>query len=324
MELVGIARNPVPSGAIPGSFTARDGVTIRYAIWPRTADSALGTICLFGGRGEFIEKYFETIADLRRRGFAVAMMDWRGQGGSDRLLKNRRKGHVEDFTHFDRDLSQFMSEIVLPDCPAPFYGMAHSMGGHILLRSAVTKVCWFDRIILSAPMIDILPEMTRAPARRAFVEFLVLIGLGDLFIPGGTPQPWELRPFDDNQLTSDPLRHQRIQDILREAPSLGLGSPTLGWVQAATRSIMQINAYGFPLSIRVPVLIIAAGNDTVVSNQALETFATHVKTCQLLVIAGAKHELLQERDEIREQFWAAFDAYVPGSNRTMSESHLGM
>jgi lysophospholipase len=109
-------------------------------------------------------------------------------------------------------------------------------------------------------------------------------------------------------LTSDPLRHQRIQDVLREAPSLGLGSPTLGWVQAATRSIMQINAYGFPLSIRVPVLIIAAGNDTVVSNQAIESFATHVKTCQLLVIAGAKHELLQERDEIREQFWAAFDA----------------
>ena len=159
MELVGIARNPVPSGAIPGSFLSRDGVTIRYALWPRTADKRLGTVCLFTGRGEFIEKYFETISDLRRRGFAVACMDWRGQGGSDRLLKNARKGHVEDFADYARDLAQFMSNIVLPDCPAPYYGMAHSMGGHILLRSALTKVCWFDRIILSAPMIDILPEL---------------------------------------------------------------------------------------------------------------------------------------------------------------------
>ena len=117
MELVGIARNPVPNGAVPGSFVTRDGLTIRYALWPRTADRRLGTVCLFSGRGEFIEKYFETITDLRRRGFAVAMMDWRGQGGSDRLLKNPRKGHVEDFTDFDKDLGQFMSEIVLPDCP---------------------------------------------------------------------------------------------------------------------------------------------------------------------------------------------------------------
>lgn len=185
MELVGIARNPVPSGAIPGSFVARDGVTIRYALWPRTAETRLGTVCLFGGRSEFIEKYFETISDLRSRGFAVAMMDWRGQGGSDRLLKNPYKGHVEDFANYDRDLGQFMSEIVLPDCPAPFYGMAHSMGGHILLRSALTKVCWFDRIILCAPMIDILPELTRATALRYLVELAVLLGLGDFFIPKG-------------------------------------------------------------------------------------------------------------------------------------------
>ena len=192
MELVGIARNPVPNGAVPGSFVTRDGLTIRYALWPRTADRRLGTVCLFSGRGEFIEKYFETITDLRRRGFAVAMMDWRGQGGSDRLLKNPRKCHVEDFTDFDKDLGQFMSEIVLPDCPAPFYGMAHSMGGNILLRSALTKVCWFDRIMLSAPMIDIRPEFTQSTALRYAIEAQVLFGLGDRYVPGGKPQPLEL------------------------------------------------------------------------------------------------------------------------------------
>ena len=324
MELVGIARNPVPNGAVPGSFATRDGLTIRYALWPRTADRRLGTVCLFSGRGEFIEKYFETITDLRRRGFAVAMMDWRGQGGSDRLLKNARKGHVEDFADFDKDLGQFMSEIVLPDCPAPFYGMAHSMGGHILLRSALTKVCWFDRIILSAPMIDILPEFTQSTALRYMIEAQVLFGLGDRYVPGGKPQPFELEPFEDSKLTSDPLRYDRVRDVLKAAPWLSCGSPTLGWLQAAARSIMQINAFGFASSIKVPVLIVAAGNDTVVSTRAIEHFATRIKTGRHLVIAGAKHEILQERDEIRDQFWAAFDVYVPGSNRTMSESHIGL
>ena len=35
-----------------------------------------------------IEKYFEVVGELRRRGFAVAVLDWRGQGGSSRLLRN--------------------------------------------------------------------------------------------------------------------------------------------------------------------------------------------------------------------------------------------
>jgi lysophospholipase len=324
MELVGIARNPIPSGAMPGTMLARDGVKIRYCIWPRSAERARGTVCLFTGRTEFIEKYFETIGDLRRRGFAVAMMDWRGQGGSDRPLRNPSKGHVEDFAQYDGDLRQFMNEIVLPDCPAPFFGMAHSMGAHILLRSAVTKVCWFDRLILSTPMIDISRAAIQSPGLRLTAEALVLMGLGDMFIPGGEARPWELGSFDDNRLTSDRLRYERIRDVLEAAPWLGIGSPTMGWVHAAFRSIMQVEAMSFSAAIKVPTLIVAAGNDTVVSTRAIERFATRLKSCRHLVIAGAKHELLQERDEIRDQFWAAFDAYIPGSNRTLAESHIGV
>jgi lysophospholipase len=192
------------------------------------------------------------------------------------------------------------------------------------LRSALTKVCWFDRLILCAPMIDIVQEITTATFRRFMVEAMVILGLGDMFIPGGSGKPWEMSPFDDNRLTSDRLRYERVRDVLEAAPWLGLGSPTVGWLHAAARSIMQINALGFGSFIKVPTLIVAAGNDTVVSTRAIERFATRVKTCRHLVIAGAKHEILQERDEIRDQFWAAFDAYIPGTNRTMAESQFGL
>ena len=53
-----------------------------------------GTLCVFPGRAEFIEKYFEVVRDARARGFAVAILDWRGQGLSERALANARKGHV--------------------------------------------------------------------------------------------------------------------------------------------------------------------------------------------------------------------------------------
>ena len=155
MQLVSLAKNPVPSGGTVGSFRGYDGAELRYARWDATRMPRRGTVCLFGGRAEFIEKYFEVIADLRRRGFAVATMDWRGQGGSQRMLSNPRKGHVRGFWEYDRDLIRFMKDIVLPDCPPPFIGLGHSMGGNILLRNATMPGLWFERIVLSAPMIAI-------------------------------------------------------------------------------------------------------------------------------------------------------------------------
>ena len=32
-----------------------------------------------------------------------------------------------------------------------------------------------------------------------------------------------------------------------------------------------------------------------------------------LIVPGARHELLMEQDRYRAQFWAAFDAFVPGT-----------
>ncbi|ADP69625.1 Lysophospholipase [Rhodomicrobium vannielii ATCC 17100] len=312
-ELIGITRNPVPGGAICGTFASRDGLQIRYARWDTTAERRIGTVCLFHGRTEFIEKYFETIGDLRRRGFAVATMDWRGQGGSSRMLKNRSKGHAENFAQFDDDVRRFMSSIVLPDCPPPYYCLAHSMGGHLVLRLAQTKVCWWDRIVLTAPMIDFAQTEKRKGLIGLGAEVLTLLGFGDSFIPGGKAQLWERAPFDGNPLTSDRLRYERAQDVLRASPGLGIGAPTIGWVQAACASVATLASTAFMESIRVPTLIVAASNDQIVSNTAMERFASHVKNCRLIVVSGARHEILMERDQLRDQFWAAFDAYVPGS-----------
>ena len=59
--------------------------------------------------------------------------------------------------------------------------------------------------------------------------------------------------------------------------------------------------------------MLAASNDTVVSTPAIEEFAYHLRAGSHLVIAGSKHEILQEQDRYRAQFWAAFDAFVPGT-----------
>lgn len=322
-ELIGTTRNPVPNGAATGIFIAPGGIRLRYARWDTTAERRLGTVCLFHGRAEFIEKYFETITDLRRRGFAVATMDWRGQGGSSRLLKNPAKGHAENFAQFDEDVRQFMSEIVLPDCPPPYYCLAHSMGGHLVLRLAQTKVCWWDRIVLTAPKIRFAGTNSQKLMTSAAAEAAALFGFGDSFIPGGKPHSWDESSFKGNPGTSDRLRFERAQEVLRAAPHLAIGSPTIGWVAAASSSISVINSPAVMERVKVPTLIVAAGNDAFVCTAAIERFASRIKNCTHIVIAGAKHEILQERDQFREQFWAAFDAFVPGSVLISRRSEQG-
>ncbi len=313
MTLVGIPRNPVPSGAVPGTITAYDGTQFRYARWDPPARGRKGTVCLFGGRTEFIEKYFETISDLRQRGFGVATMDWRGQGGSSRPLRNKFKGHVDDFAQYNADLDEFMSEVVLPDCPPPYYALAHSMGANILLHAGCRRDCWFERMVFSSPMIRIGGRAPSLGVSDVLAQLSVFFGLGDLYIPGGKDDAPNAMPFDGNLLTSDRRRYERNRLTLDAAPALGLGSPTIAWVQAAVGSMKVLNSFGFPPKVHVPVLMLAAGEDKIVSNQAIDEMAMQLKAGSRIVIDGARHELLQEKDSYREQLWAAFDAFVSGA-----------
>ena len=66
----------------------------------------------------------------------------------------------------------------------------------------------------------------------------------------------------------------------------------------------------FPEKVHVPLLLIAAGADKVVSTLAIEEYARRLKIGSHVIIPGAQHEILQERDALRQQFWAVFDGYV--------------
>src|ERR1700748_2690242 len=105
-----------------------DGVRLRAARFAANPDTvAQGTCVLLNGQTEFIEKYFEVIDELRSRGFAVATMDWRGQGGSERALTDdSRKGYVTDFAEYDEDLTAFMSQVVAPMGGGTPVALAHS------------------------------------------------------------------------------------------------------------------------------------------------------------------------------------------------------
>jgi len=313
MTLVSIPANPVPDDVVTGAIKTSDGVNLRFARWA-PPPGRKGTVVVLQGRAEFIEKYFETVRDLRARGFAVATFDWRGQGLSDRRLSDRHKGYVRSFSNYITDLETLMEQVVLPDCPPPIFALGHSMGAAVVIRACHDGSRWFERIVLSAPMLA-LPagRMTRMAGPLA--RFMRMIGRGGAYVPTGDAAATGTESFIGNVLTSDPVRYARNAAVLEQEPALGLGAPTVAWADGALRQMKMFAEPAYSANIRQPILMVAAGRDEVVSTPAIETFGQNLLAGRHLILAGAKHEILQEQDHYRSQFWAAFDAFVPGTPR---------
>jgi lysophospholipase len=309
-RLAVLPSNPAPEGMRAGYFTTPDKVRIRYATFPKTAGAAKGTVCLVHGRTEFIEKYFETIADFQKRGFAVATFDWRGQGGSDRLIGNRTLGYVRHFDDYWVDLKTFHANILLPDCPSPFYLVGHSMGGLVSLLAATRDRMMFDRAFLSAPMVGLDHQPLSLGGMAALGDTLSVLGLGRMPVGRAADQPPSELAFPSNPLTSDLVRYMRTVETWRERPDLMIGRPTFRWGAAAMHAMALAATDRFPLSIKVPVLMLAAARDEVVSTAATEQLGLRMRTGRHAVVAAARHELFMESDSIRGQVFAAFDAFI--------------
>lgn len=309
-SLVHLPSNPVPHGAQAGYFTTSDRVRLRYALFPRLGEIVRGTIVLMQGRTEFIEKYFETIVDFQKRGFAVATFDLRGQGGSDRLIGNRTLGYVENFDDYWTDLRDFHSGIVLPDCPPPFYLVGHSTGGLIGLLAATRDRLMFDRVFLSSPMVSLpgLPLSLKWSSR--LINIARFLGLSRMPVGRREEKAQSEDRFENNPLTSDKARYMRSVEILAARPELFVGFPTLAWIGSSLAAMRRANEDDFPQTLKIPVFICAAALDSVVETRASEALGLRLRAGHHVVIPGARHELFMEADAIRAQVLAAFDAFV--------------
>ncbi len=313
MVLVFPEYNSIDEPEACGHVTTPDGLKIRYARWKSASAPIKGTILVLQGRAEYIEKYYETIEQLRSEGFEVVAFDWRGQGGSDRLLEDPRRGYVDTFDDYVADLESVIDEVLLPDCRAPYYLLAHSTGGLVALTAAIKIRNKIRRMVLCSPFLGInsrgLPDSWVYFATGA----MTALGLGESFVGrGGTPI--ENIPYAKNLVTSDTARFMRNRQFVEEHRSLSIGGPTANWVFAAGKAIEQVFDPDFYSRISIPALFVIAGSDQVVDPAAAEQLALRIRTASSLTISGAKHELFQEQNRYREQALAAFNAFVPGTD----------
>jgi lysophospholipase len=291
------------------SVGLRRNARVRVAHF-RPLGTSIGTLVLMHGRAEYIEKYAHVIAHYVKLGFTVVTFDWRGQGLSSRILRDEpRKGHIHDFDAYVRDLQIVIEKGVLPDCPLPLMGLAHSMGGLIALHMLVRKPLWFDRMVLSVPLLryNVSTASHEAIARGA--KWATRFGLGQAFPPTVGETLAGTGPFKDNAVTSDSKRYEETTSILADHPDLGLGGPTFGWLHRVARGMARVWDQEFLDRIKTPCMFVQAGNDDIVSPDAIERLAAAIPTATLLRLPRSKHEPMFERDSIRDLFLAATEAF---------------
>lgn len=279
-----------------------DGLRIRVGHWLPQGDAPVkGTVLIFPGRTEYVEKYGPAAIDLNARGYAALAIDWRGQGLGDRMLHDRRLGHIEEFGDFQKDVAAVVKLAKQLKLPEPWYLLGHSMGGAIGLRALMqglpVKACAF-----SAPMWGILIPKAMKPIARILGGLAPSLGLGNKRVPTTTEGHYvETAPFKGNTLTNDPAMYQFMIDQLQAEPDLVLGGPTINWLNQGLKECEALAALPSPV---LPCLTFLGSQEQIVNSEAVKDRMARWPGGELDLIDPAQHEIVMESSEIRRR---AFD-----------------
>jgi lysophospholipase len=285
-----------------------DGARLRWAAWPEPEGRVRGTVLVLNGRSEFIEKYRETAGELIARGFHVFGFDWRGQGLSSRTPVGDETGHYDSFDPLVRDAALLIDQVVRPAGEGPLVILGHSMGGHLALRLLAARPDLAAGAILTAPMVMPIAQPYARQAARLLSPMAAVLGRGRGYAPGEGGYDAQRLIDPRRLLSSDPVRNRIQADWFRDHPEYRVSGITWGWLAAAFRSAAAITREA--PSIRVPVLMLLAGQERLVDNAASRRVAQRMPQCRVSVYPDARHEILMERDDIRSAFWRDADDFL--------------
>lgn len=296
---VAIDRRRHPAGMTFAPWIAADGWALRAFDWP--AEAPRGRLLFLGGRGDFAEKYLEAMAHWRAAGWSIAGFDWRGQGGSGRLLADPLVNHLDSFEPLLEDLATFVDNWRRGG--GPHVAVAHSMGGHLLLRLLAERGVRLDAAVLAAPMLGIRagPLGTRG---------IALAARGAVAAGRAERRVWEGDAGNiGGRMTACPDRQADKVWWKATNPAIASGAPSWGWTLAACRSLARLHAA--PLErVATPALLLVSARDPIVSRRAILRTARRLPCAEVTVYAGQGHELLREADARRLAVMTRIDRFL--------------
>ncbi|MCB9556355.1 MAG: alpha/beta fold hydrolase [Deltaproteobacteria bacterium] len=337
-------------GSFKGKLSKKSrvpSVEIAYAKFEHPQERA--AIVLVTGRTESYLKYAELIRDIVERnadlGYSLYILDHRGQGFSTRLLPDEpQKGYVEDFDNYVADLDTFLRTVVHPERHRRVFALAHSLGGGITaryLQDYQPTTDAFDAAILTSPMLGIaavdgkernLVGRAVEGASLALARGLVALGRGTWYLTDrdydpdwgvwscsaadGAPRRCDEGEGEGNSLTHSLTRHEMHRWLRLYEPRIQLGGATARWLVESYAATQTMRDAGRSSGIEIPVLVLQAELESIVSNPDQRAVCAAMPNCRLEVVPRASHEPIFEVDEIRSLYLnrlvTFFEAHLDG------------
>jgi len=278
-----------------GFFKGEKGISIYYKYFIQNSmDNEKGAIVISNGRRESVIKYKELIYDLYRNGYSIYMLDHRGQGFSERINNaDKQMGHIDNFEYYVSDLKKYFDKFVKINDHKKMFLLAHSMGGTIGTRYIEKFPLDFNAAAFSSPMFGL-----KFPACE-LIGFLT--GDKPKYLFGEKNFDDEENSFSTNNLTHSKIRYEAMMNMYENNPSTKIGGPSYQWVYQSCKTFIKI--FKYLKNIEIPIILIRAGEDKVVTANAQKKFVLELKKLgkdvQGFTIDGAYHEILIEKDEYR-------------------------
>lgn len=301
-----------------GFWTVADGTSLHYRYAHHSAAKSI--IVISTGRVECAAKYAEIIYDLYQNGHSVFIHDHRGQGLSTRLDGNPHWGYIEDFNQYITDFGSVIDDVLLPmlnenyveadhnttnsealmlnHALPPLHLLCHSMGSAIGVLLVKAHPNLFAKAVFCSPMFGITSPL---PPRIA--NFLVRLGVRLNKLRGKRTSyffgqsDYSPSAFYKNRLMGSKVRYEIFRTTYAQQPELQLGGVTYEWLNASLIGMKEIRQQAS--NIEQPCLVLYSGADTIVANTDIEEVTSNFKNCESILIPGALHELLFEKDKVR-------------------------
>ncbi|MCZ2204196.1 serine aminopeptidase domain-containing protein [Bartonella sp. A05] len=301
----------------PLSFTSRDcfppnfhngylktdiNREIRFVITHSATEKAKGTVVILESYANAIEEYFSSMNEISQRSFYTTTFDWFGRDGSQPNKQKQSRHNYFDINSDINDLDVFINKIIYPNCPPPYYMLTYGMGGLIALSGLSIINHKFKKMLCVSPLFAPLGNKTNS-FQHKLIQLLSDIGLGKLAIKG--EKKLKQAKQKDTQLGQS-----------NEIPlplSLPIKPPTVRWMASTLNAIDAMKKNILNGHLQIPTLFILANQNNIANNIEARKLCLFTHLAESITIIGAELNTIMHEEYYQKQFWAAFDAFIPGT-----------
>lgn len=275
------------------TVTVKPGVDLAYQYMIHPDEKA--AVVISHGYCEFATKFYEVAYYFYKKGYSVFILEHRGHGYSNRMVKNYSKVHIDHFDTYVKDFDVFIRRVVQKKSnTGKLYLYAHSMGGAIgtLYLEKYPEV--FSKAVLSSPMIQMKTGDVSVFVKNVICFLAHFYPLAKAYLPSHHDYDSSYKYPMCSALSEPRYKYQweeRERDIHYQT-----NGASIRWSREAINVSKKIlkNAY----SVQIPVILFQASDDHLVESEAQDSFSKLSKNTRLIRVEGSKHEIYNATDAI--------------------------